>query len=331
MTGSARWTVSPRGAVAMLAGLILAALAVACNDLASGPANRFGRVADSFGIATRAGAPLMRRSVRDEARPATAPLAEAKADLSQTTREEGLAGGLFAGGDRLPDDAATGSLMIVRTGTASIEVHAIDSAVARVRLLATQVGGYVANSALQGGPDQVRTATIEIKTPAQDFDRLLAGLAPIGHLEAVNVTAEDVGEEYVDVGARMANDHRLEERLLQLLGTRTGKLKDVLDVERELARVREEIERYEGRLRFLRAHAAVSTLSVTIHEPLPVLQQPGTSPIGDATRQAWRNFVGLIALVIASTGVLVPLGALGAAAWWLRRRTHQPPAAPASP
>ena len=272
----------------------------------------------------------MAKSVLAAARPATPPMAEASANTNESTRNVSLAGGAIAGRDRLPDDAATGSLMIVRTGTASIEVHAIDSAVARVRLLATQAGGYVANSALQGGPDQVRTATIEIKTPAQDFDRLLAGLSPIGRLEAVNVTAEDVGEEYVDVGARMANDHRLEERLLELLGTRTGKLKDVLDVEQELARVREEIERYEGRLRFLRAHAAVSTLCVTIHEPLPVLQQPGANPIGAATRQAWRNFLGLIALVIASTGVLVPLGVLGAAAWWLWRRTHhQAPAAPA--
>jgi hypothetical protein len=314
----------------MIAGLILAALALACNDPASGPANRFARLADSFGVADRAPALPVAKSVL-AGQPATPALTEGRAGVDEATRNVGLAGGALAGGERIPDDAATGSVMIVRTGTASIEVHAIDSAMARVRLLATQVGGFVANSALQGGPDQVRTATIEIKTPAQEFDRLLAGLSPIGRVEAVNVTAEDVGEEFVDVAARMANDHRLEERLLQLLGTRTGKLKDVLDVERELARVREEIERYEGRLRFLRAHAAVSTLSVTIHEPVPVLQQPGANPIGAATRQAWRNFIGLIALLIASTGVLVPLGALGAAAWWLRRRTlHEPPAAPAT-
>src|SRR5205823_10851551 len=78
---------------------------------------------------------------------------------------------------------------------------------------------------------------------------------PIGKLESVNVSAEDVGEEYVDVAARMANARRLESRLIDLLAARTGKLKDVLDVEQELARVREEIERYEGRLRYLKAHS----------------------------------------------------------------------------
>jgi hypothetical protein len=87
-------------------------------------------------------------------------------------------------------------------------------------------------------------------------------------------------------------------------------------VERELARVREEIERYEGRLRYLRTRAAVSTLSVTVHEPAPLLGEgSGRNPIVQALRQAWRNFVGFIAWFIASLGVLVPVGALLVLVW----------------
>jgi len=82
--------------------------------------------------------------------------------------------------------------------------------------------------------------------PAGRFDEVVAGLRPMGRLESVNVNAQDVGEEYVDVTARIDNARRLEQRLIGLLATRTGKLKDVLDVEQTLARVREEIERYEG-------------------------------------------------------------------------------------
>ena len=77
-----------------------------------------------------------------------------------------------------------------------------------------------------------------------------------------------------------------------MLETKTGKLKDVLDVERELARVREEIERMDGRLRYLRARTSVSSLSITVHEPYPVVGQRGsTSVIGEAFKQSWRNFV----------------------------------------
>jgi hypothetical protein len=115
----------------------------------------------------------------------------------------------------------------------------------------------------------------------------------------------------VDVQARIANARRLEQRLVELLANRTGKLADVLTVERELARVREQIERYEGRLRYLRSRASVSTLTVAVHEPFPVVaSHPGERPIRDAFVQAWRNLVGVTAAVIASLGVVIPLGVL---------------------
>lgn len=323
---------SRRRAVAAAAGLIVAALALACNEqagrflrpLAQGAAS----VTDSFGAAERS--PEKTSVNAALAAPARSVSGAEELDAK---RDEGLLGGTPAGADPLgPGDGGVGALMIVRTGTASIETPAIDSAVARVRRLAAQVGGYVASSALQGGPEQARQATIEIKVPARDFDRLLAGLPPIGRVEAVDVRAEDVGEEYVDVAARMANDHRLEDRLVQLLGTRTGKLKDVLDVERELARVREEIERYEGRMRFLRAHAAISTLTLTVHEPVPVTEEPGAHPLVVALRQAWRNFIDLIAWLIASMGVVVPLGLIVVAGWLFhRRQRHQSTTATSAP
>jgi hypothetical protein len=211
--------------------------------------------------------------------------------------------------------------MLIRTGAASIEVDKLDPAIIKVRQLAAQMGGYVANSSISGGRDQIRSATLELKIPAARYDQAVGGLGGIGRVESVNTTVEDVGEEFVDVSARVANAKRLEERLVSLLATRTGRLEDVLAVERELARVREEIERYEGRLRYLRTRAAVSTLSVTVHEPAPLIgQNPGENPIVAALRQAWRNFVGFVAWFIASLGVLVPVGAILALGWYGYRR-----------
>ncbi|HUQ46719.1 MAG TPA: DUF4349 domain-containing protein [Gemmatimonadaceae bacterium] len=211
--------------------------------------------------------------------------------------------------------------MIIRTGQASLEVQGLDPAIIKLRQLSAQLGGYVANSSFSGGRDQVRTATIELKIPAAKYDQAVGGLNGIGKLEAINTSAEDVGEEYVDVAARVTNSHRLEERLISLLATRTGKLQDVLNVERELARVREEIERNEGRMRYLKTRAAVSTLSVTLHEPYPILgRNPGENPLVVAVRQAWRNFVALVAGLIASLGVLIPVSVLAAFAWRAYRR-----------
>ena len=207
------------------------------------------------------------------------------------------------------------SSMVIRTGQASIEVDSLERAVAQVRLLAARVGGYVANTVMQTGRGDLRSASLEVKIPAERFDEGLNGLTPLGKLESVNVLAEDVGEEFTDVTARMQNSRRLESRLIDLLARGTGKLKDVLDVEQELARVREEIERSEGRLRYLRSHAALSTLTIAVHEPLPVVGHPGSSVIGEAFKQAWRNFVALVAACIRGLGIVIPLGVLVTVAW----------------
>ena len=109
-----------------------------------------------------------------------------------------------------------------------------------------------------------------------------------------------------------------------ILGTRTGKLSDVLAVERELARVREEIERQEGRMRYLRTRAAMSTLSVTVHEKPPVVAGTGSlGVLADAFRQAWRNFIAFIASTIAALGTLLPLAATVTAIVWLVWRARR--------
>jgi hypothetical protein len=215
--------------------------------------------------------------------------------------------------------------LIIRSGTASLQVDSLEHAIALVRALARRVGGFVGSSTAQAGKGQLHSAMLEIRMPAEHFEDTVDGLRMIGRIETVNVTAEDVGEEYVDVQARMTNDRRLEARLIDLLAHRTGKLADVLDVERELARVREEIERYEGRLRYLRSRAAVSTLSLTVHEPIPVVDEGSPGVMGEAVRDAWRNFITVVAFLIQSLGVVVPLAVCALAGWLAFKRFRRPP------
>ncbi|HXL07962.1 MAG TPA: DUF4349 domain-containing protein [Gemmatimonadales bacterium] len=293
-----------------LFAVLLATLA-ACRDAARRESREYSSgqaVADRVGTAWAVPA----------ARPAAAP-------ALMRARERAVA----APGDAVlfPRSSVAAS-MVIRTGQASIEVDSLERAVSQVRLLAGRIGGYVANTTMQTGRGQLRSASLEVKVPAERFDEGLAGLAPIGKLESVNVNAEDVGEEFTDVTARMGNAHRLESRLIDLLATRTGKLKDVLDVEQELARVREEIDRYEGRLRYLRAHAVLSTFTIYVHEPLPIVGHAGSSVMGEAFAQAWRNFVDLVALCVRSLGIVLPVGLVAAAAWLAvkRRRKLRVPA-----
>ena len=221
---------------------------------------------------------------------------------------------------RMGRDSSAISAMIIRNGTTSIEVDSLDRAVALVRAIASRAGGFVANASAQTGRNQIHSSTLELRIPAARFDEVVAGLSPVGRVEGVNISAEDVGEEYVDVAARVANARKLETRLIDLLANRTGKLVEVLAVERELARVREEIERFEGRLRYLQTRTATSSLAVTLHEPFAIIAAAAHNPFMQAARDAWRNCVSLLAAAIAALGYVLPLGALAAAAFVTVRR-----------
>jgi hypothetical protein len=297
--------------------LCIAALVTACNRGTGLPAERAARdeIAQTA-VAGRGDAPALAEKMAaspDNLRRVEAPVPTDPSTIQMRSTH--------SAGDSVV------SSMIIRTGQASVEVDSLDRGIRAVHALAGHVGGYIANSSIVAGAEQTHSATLEIKIPSSHFDEAINGLQPIGHLESVSVSAEDVGEEFVDVAARAVNGHKLEQRLIDILGTRTGKLSDVLAVERELARVRENIERQEGRMRYLRTRAAMSTLSVTVHEKAPVVAGSGSGGVlADAFRQAWRNFIGFTASTIAAMGTLVPLGVIVATiAWlvWRARRTHR--------
>jgi hypothetical protein len=261
--------------------------------------------------------------------PAVAPPAHDAGDQLAATRpaaNEAVAAkaASMAGAEPSPEvalPAQQAGAMLIRSGQAMVEVDSLQIGIARVRSLAQQTGALVANTVIQTGREQQRSASLELRIPSDRFDSVVNGLGPIGKVESVNISAQDVGEEFVDLSARLANARRLEARLIELLANRTGRLNDVLTVERELARVREQIERYEGRLRYLQSRVSVSSLTVVVHEPPPVVaSHPGENVIAEAFVEAWRRFVFLTAGIIASLGVLVPVGAIGLGVFVLGRR-----------
>jgi hypothetical protein len=228
-----------------------------------------------------------------------------------------------------PSGVDPSGAMLVRHGQASVEVKHVDDAVTKMRQTAAQFGGFVANTSFKGGRDEQRAATLEIRVPTGQFDALVSALGGLGKVESVSATAEDVADEYVDLGARLVNARRVEARLIEMLATRTGKLSDVLTVEQELRRVREEIERYDARLKWLERRAALSSLDVAMHEPLPLIErQPGPGPLAEAFAQAWARAIGVLAWCIAMLGVLIPLLAIGLGVALLARRLLRPGAPP---
>ncbi len=293
------------------AGLGDSATQVATGSAGAVTGNLAGGASASDGFAGRDEARQEKLSVAHQSAPAAAPapaLERSSAASNAAARGDVASRAGASLGMPLPAIDPAGS-MLVRHGRASIEVKTLDEAVTRLRQAAGQFGGFVANTALQSGNDEKRSATLQLRVPSAQFDAAVAALSQLGKVESVHVSAEDVGEEYVDLGARLTNARRVEARLVEMLATRTGRLSDVLTVEQELARVRMEAERYEARMRWLERRASLSSLDVSIHEKFPLLDSPrGRGPIVEAFADAWQRMVSVVAFLIASLGVLVPLG-----------------------
>ena len=301
--------------------LLLAALLTACQDQQA--AEQVSTTADMAVVGNAArfadgsrGRELQAAKVRPAPPPVASAAPEAVTVTSGSVRAEAAQG--------RQNISIPSSGMVIRNGSVSIQVDSIEPAIERVRAIATRFGGYVGGVGINAGEHQVRSATLELKIPSAKFDSAMTGMPALGKVEHSSVSAEDVGEEFVDISARVANARRLEERLVTLLATRTGKLEDVLRVERELARVREEIERHEGRIRYLTTRVAMSTIHANVHEKAPVIAaHPGDNILVKAFINMWRNFVRFLVAGIELMGLVIPVAVLALGGWWVFRRWRQ--------
>ena len=153
-----------------------------------------------------------------------------------------------------------------------------------------------------------------------------------GRLETSSVSAEDLTRQIIDTDARLTAQTTLRDRLQSLLETRDGELKDLLDVERELARVQGEIESATSTLAALRKRVQMSRVDLSYTSRRAVASGSALAPVGEALRDFVRSLAWGLASVIRFIAValpwllfvVVPFALL--LRWVLRRRRRVPPA-----
>jgi hypothetical protein len=189
--------------------------------------------------------------------------------------------------------------------------------------------GYVISSEVTGSTGSPRTGQWKVRVPIDQFDSFRTALAKLGEPERSSTDSQDVTEEYYDVEARIKTKKAEEASLLKLLENSTGKIEDILSVRRELSRVREEIERHQGRLQVLAKLTAMSTLTINVRERSsyrpPEAADFGTT-IGRTFSDSWSALLGFGKGVVIFLTALVPwlpLAALIGVAFFLLTRRHQ--------
>jgi hypothetical protein len=163
--------------------------------------------------------------------------------------------------------------MLIRTASLQVRVEDVAKAHAEVVRIAREAHGYVADTTLsaESGPAY---ATITIRVPSEGLESVMDRIAALGKLLQKQISAQEVTEEYVDLTSRRRNLEREEQRLLDLL-QRAGKIRELLDVESTLARVRGEIEHIAGRMRYLENRVNLSTIRVQLEGPQPKVTAGG--------------------------------------------------------
>lgn len=261
--------------------------------------------------------------------------------------------GMAVEGERasVADSGATADRLVIRTKSMSLEVKDARKAADAVGKLAARFGGYITDASISsdtsprylpeeeiapggggvsggsGGQDGPFTAVITLKVPAGKFEALIAECRKLGDVESENESQQDVTQRHVDLKARLKNLEAEERRLVQFFDA-AKTVKDMLSIERELSRVRGEIESHKATIDHLESSAAMGTLTLTMHEPRPVVSPagPGGWGVVRSVTQAIRNFVNVVNLIIMFTGALLPIVLLTLAGfllirWLVRRRS----------
>ena len=170
-------------------------------------------------------------------------------------------------------------------------------------------------------------ASWRVRVPVAHFEAFASAVARLGEVRRNHVGSQDVTEEYVDLEARIRNKREEEKRLLKHLADSTGKLEDILAVEKELSRVRGEAEQMEGRLRFLADRADLSTVTIEASEwkdykpPVPATFQTRVGRTFFLSVETLFEFGKALALFLVALAPWLPLIIIGlfVLRWLIRR------------
>lgn len=190
------------------------------------------------------------------------------------------------------DGAPVDKRKIVRTGHIDLVVTTYDDTRDKIDAIVTAAGGFVDSTRVSRSEGQVSSAVIVIRVPATGFGDLLPKLRALGDIQQESTDAANITAEYVDTSARLTSARALEARLIELAGKRTGTVAEVLEVERELARVRGEIEQLEGQMRVWNDQVSLSTLTISLATKRPEIAAAAEPGFNRRVSMAWNESIG---------------------------------------
>lgn len=172
---------------------------------------------------------------------------------------------------------------LIKEGEIEFETEDINSSRQLVLKAINHFGGYVATDQESKEPGK-KINTITVRIPSEKFDAFISeATTGISTFEKKDIRVKDVTEEFLDVEARLKTKKALESRFSELL-KQTKSVIEILEIEKQMAQLRSDIESIEGRLKFLQSQVSLSTLSFTFYEMVP-----GQTAFGQKFKTGFKN------------------------------------------
>jgi len=154
---------------------------------------------------------------------------------------------------------------IIKTARLAFETKDVEATHKKILKLASQYKGLVQND--NSGKDYNRIyKSLTVRIPTENFQKFIDGISEgVDYFDQRDISRQDVSEEFVDLQARLKAKRTLEDRYLELL-KKANNVKEMLEIERELSNIREEIEAKQGRLQYLENKVSMSTVNIEFYK-----------------------------------------------------------------
>jgi len=268
--------------------------------------------------------------------PSMPPTPRASEELSSATQaldtnapaKKGIVGGRVDTDEAEAKPAA--GPMIARTAAMNLVVAKLDPARALLEKMLARHRGFASQMTLDKSNDAAPSLDATLQVPSADLDAVLGELRGLGRVTTESQGGEDVSDQHVDLAARLHNEREAEQRLIEILRTRTGKLSDVVEVEEQISLTRGEIEQMEAQLANLDKRVAYASIKLQIAEEYKAPAATGNGSVGlrlrnaivGGYRDAVESLIGLVAFLLNAGPMIVLWGFIlfwPARALWKRR------------
>ncbi len=162
--------------------------------------------------------------------------------------------------------SALANRILIRNAQVELEIAGFDAAVQKITAFANEERGYIATTSSEKQANGKLRGIVVVKVVPETLDQLLQKIRDLGELKNQTLGTEDITKAYFDTDSRLKNARVMEQRLIDMLKTKTGKVSDLLQVEKELGRVRGEIEKMQGELKFWDSQVQFATVRISLAE-----------------------------------------------------------------